>query len=165
MIFSCQINKRGRLAPASALRSSTSAAAAAAALGGPGWKPPARPRDRSRALHSSQGRGQPGPLRILELQTPLPLPNPGPPPGGQFASAPATLPGSARGGGGAPGSPSSPPGRCAPSVLVNLGDLQAFRVRPPNPYTKTPRREKEWRCKDKRVGAWGLSLKPRPQSG
>lgn len=42
LIFSCQINKRGRLAPASARRSSTSAAAAAA-LGRPGCKPPARP--------------------------------------------------------------------------------------------------------------------------
>lgn len=46
MIFSCQINKRGRLAPASALRSSTSAAAAAA-LSRPGWKPPARPGPRT----------------------------------------------------------------------------------------------------------------------
>lgn len=74
MIFSCQINKRDRLAPASALRSSSSAAAAAAVLGGPGWKPPAGPglHRWGRAQNSPQGGERPGFLGVLELQTPLP---------------------------------------------------------------------------------------------
>lgn len=89
MIFSCQINKRDRLAPASALRSSTSAAAAAAALGGPGWKPPAGPglHQRGRVQKSLLGGGRPGLLGVLEKQNPLPWPDP--PLRAQFTSASA----------------------------------------------------------------------------
>lgn len=75
MIFSCQINKRGRLAPASALRSSTSAATAAAALRRPGWKAPARPGPRTSQL---PGRGATKP--------------PARPPGAPFTPAPRTPP-------------------------------------------------------------------------
>lgn len=73
MIFSCQINKRGRLAPASALRSSTSAAAPPPRSAGPAGK---HRLGRGRALHSSRGGGgtKPPPLPQPRLRPPVRLP-------------------------------------------------------------------------------------------
>lgn len=89
LIFSCQINKRGRLAPASALSSSTSAAAAAA-LGGPGWKPPAGPglQRLGRALNSSEGGGDAWGC-LVSYNYRFHFPRPCPPLGAQVTSAPA----------------------------------------------------------------------------
>lgn len=128
LIFSCQINKRDRLAPASALRSSTSAAAAAAALSGPGWKPPAGPglHRRGRVQNSLQGGGRPGLLGILEVQNPLPEPDP--PLQAQFTSAPAAqFSTHAR-----PTRDSYPahPRKSTLSVLLNLDDLRGAAYAP-----------------------------------
>lgn len=111
MIFSCQINKRGRLAPAAGsapprLRTPPRRSA------GPGWKPPGPPRlrgPRTSLLRAGGDRGPPRP----RPRTSDPAPTaPHPPP------APAA-PGGTRGG--APRCPFPAHPRGTPSALGNLG--------------------------------------------
>lgn len=117
MIFSCQINKRGRLAPASALCSSTSAAAAE--LGRPGWKPPAGPGLHRLGCALNSFRRVGGARVALPLELQALLPRPSPPRGAQFTSTPPP--------------PTRPTGASYPAHLrerapivlrVNLADLQ-----------------------------------------
>lgn len=146
LIFSCQINKRGRLAPASARRSSTSAAAAAA-LGRPGCKPPTRPPHV--AVHGAGG-GEAPPLPLLsvpELQTLIPPPPPAPtrPPGAQFISATAAAPSTRAGNTGFP--LAQLPRKVHPK---GAGELESVGARDaPRPRTKKQRKGMQWR----RLGA------------
>lgn len=139
LIFSCQINKRGRLAPASALRSSTSAAAAAA-LGWPGWNPPAQPEPRTSQF---TGGGRPYPHPVLGLQTQLPatsVPRPGPPPRGAIHLRPRRSAGHPRGGHGAPHSQRTR--QMQPKRAGELGGSAVARGEPSHhtPCTETYRK-------------------------
>lgn len=159
MIFSCQINKRGRLAPAAGLRSSTSGDATAA-LGRPGWKPPARPGLRGAARLGPQGGGR---------QRPPPSPGtsdpatpPGPAPQGQFISAPASP-----GGNGAGNTPipfPSPPEKRAPRALLNLRGSVGVRGAP-CPCPAHRRREAGEEAEPIAMGRRGSQSRPQRSEG